>query len=50
MALREAGDTEAQMIDEDFVEALEYGMPPAFGFGFSERFLPSLWTNQCENV
>lgn len=37
MKLREAGDKEAQMIDEDFVEALEYGLPPAFGFGMSER-------------
>jgi lysyl-tRNA synthetase, class II len=34
---REAGDKEAQMMDNDFVEAMEYGMPPAFGFGMSER-------------
>ena len=37
MKLREAGDAEAQMIDDDFIEALEYGMPNAFGLGFSER-------------
>lgn len=35
--LRQAGDEEAQMYDKDFVEALEYGMPPAAGFGMSER-------------
>lgn len=40
--LREAGDVEAQMMDEDFVEALEYGMPPAAGFGFSERLFALL--------
>jgi lysyl-tRNA synthetase class 2 len=37
MQAREGGDKEAQMMDEDFVEALEYGLPPAFGFGMSER-------------
>jgi len=35
--LRDAGDKEAQMADSEFVEALEYGMPPASGHGFSER-------------
>ena len=35
--LRESGDEEAQMLDIDFVEMLEYGMPPASGYGQSER-------------
>ena len=36
-AARDAGDSEAQMLDMDFVEMLEYGMPPACGWGNSER-------------
>ncbi len=40
--LRQAGDTEAQMIDESYVEAMEYGMPPAAGFGVSERLFSML--------
>lgn len=40
--LRDAGDEEAQMNDASFVEALEYGMPPALGFGVSERLFSFL--------
>ncbi len=36
-AMRDNGDNEAQMLDKDFVEMLEYGMPPACGWGNSER-------------
>ncbi len=42
MKLRDLGDKEAQRIDEDFLEALEYGMPPAGGFGMSERLFSVL--------
>jgi lysyl-tRNA synthetase class 2 len=40
--LRQAGDDEAQMNDTDFVTALEHGMPPTCGFGFSERLFSFL--------
>lgn len=40
--MRDAGDDEAQRLDEDFVKAMEYGMPPAFGFGVSERLFSFL--------
>ena len=42
MKLRAAGDAEAQQLDEDFLEALQYGMPPAGGFGVSERLFAVL--------
>lgn len=40
--MREKGDVEAQMEDNDFVRALEYGMPPTSGFGVSERLFSFL--------
>jgi lysyl-tRNA synthetase, class II len=49
--LREAGDEEAQMFDHEFVEALEYGMPPTCGFGMSERvfaFLMNKTSRECQ--
>lgn len=50
MRLRAAGDTEAQILDEDFVEALEYGMPPAAGFGISERLFAVLMDRPIREV
>ncbi len=41
-ALRDAGDNEAQMADDSYIEALEHGMPPTFGFGVSERLFSFL--------
>jgi lysyl-tRNA synthetase class 2 len=40
--LRAAGDDEAQRLDLDYIRAMEYGMPPAFGFGMSERLFSFL--------
>lgn len=40
--LLEQGDKEAMMPDDDFVEMLEYGMPPTCGFGFGEMLFAFL--------
>lgn len=40
--LIESGDEEAMMADFEFVEMLEHGMPPAFGFSYGERLFAFL--------
>ncbi|MBU6141637.1 lysine--tRNA ligase [Patescibacteria group bacterium] len=50
MKLRAEGDEEAQMKDEDFVEALQYGMPPTCGFGMSERVFSFLMNKSARDT
>ena len=46
VAQKDSGDSEAMFFDEDYIDALKYGMPPAVGVGIGIDRLVMLATNK----